>query len=115
MKNANGQANGWAARERAPVGAAAVIAEGVALDDVTAPIVQRPDGWYWEAPDGRQVFGPFASASLARADRDRYEEGAPEPGESLAEAESEIAIADWIDPDTGVPAEGQSLPHLPEE
>ena len=28
-----------------------------------------------------------------------------EPGESLAEVEAEIGIADWNDPDTGLPAE----------
>jgi hypothetical protein len=36
------------------------------------------------------------------------------PGETLAEAESEIGVADWIDPDSGEPAEGQSRPHLNE-
>jgi hypothetical protein len=30
---------------------------------------------------------------------------AQEPGESLQEAEAEIGISDWIDPDTGEPAE----------
>ena len=39
-------------------------------------------------------------------------EEAPEPGESLREAESEIGIADWIDPETGDPAEGLSPPHF---
>ena len=34
-----------------------------------------------------------------------------EPGESLAEAESEVGIADWIDPDTGQPAE-ESVPRI---
>ena len=29
-----------------------------------------------------------------------------EPGESLLEAEQELGIADWLDPDTGEPAEG---------
>jgi len=33
----------------------------------------------------------------------------------LHEAESDIGIADWIDPQTGEPAEGQSPPHLEEE
>jgi hypothetical protein len=36
----------------------------------------------------------------------------PEGGESpLHEAENEIGIADWIDPDTGEPAE-ESIPHI---
>jgi hypothetical protein len=34
-----------------------------------------------------------------------------EPGESLEEAEDELGISDWIDPDTGLPAE-ESLTHL---
>ncbi len=93
-----------------PTGAARVIEP--AADDSTAPPVQRPDGWYWIAPDGRQEFGPFDSAAEARADRDRYDEQAPVPGETLEEAEQEIGIADWIDPETGEPAEGQSRPHL---
>ena len=33
------------------------------------------------------------------------EEAAIEPGESLAEAEDEIGISDWVDPDTGELAE----------
>lgn len=35
-----------------------------------------------------------------------------EPGESLQEAEDELGISDWIDPDTGDPAEGLSPPHI---
>jgi hypothetical protein len=36
------------------------------------------------------------------------------PGDTLQEAEHEIGIADWIDAETGEPAEGDS-PHLQEE
>jgi len=36
-----------------------------------------------------------------------------EPGETLREAEDEVGIADWIDPETGEPAE-ESRPHLEE-
>jgi hypothetical protein len=32
-------------------------------------------------------------------------------GETLQEAESEIGISEWIDPDTGVPAE-DNIPRL---
>ena len=39
------------------------------------------------------------------------DDGAPEPGETLAEAE--IGIADLVDPDTGEPAEESRL-HLEE-
>jgi hypothetical protein len=38
-------------------------------------------------------------------------DGAPEPGETFAEAEAEIGIADFVDPDTGEPAE-ESRPRL---
>ena len=34
-----------------------------------------------------------------------------EPGESLEEAEDEIGIANWVDPDTGAPAE-EGIPRL---
>ena len=38
-----------------------------------------------------------------------------EPAESLREAEEEIGINEWLDPDTGEPAEGQSPPHIERE
>ena len=52
---------------------------------------------------------------MAQADRDATDEETPEPGETLQEAEDEIGIADWIDPETGEPAEGQSRPRFEEE
>lgn len=78
-------------------------------------IVTRPDGYHWIALDGKREFGPFESLALAQADMEAADEFASVPGESLQEAESEIGIADWIDPDTGEPAEGQSPPHLEDE
>ncbi len=99
-------------------GAARVIEEGLpagAADSDRPEFIEHPDGWYWLAPDGRQQFGPFESHDLARVDRDRYSEEAPAEGETLREAESEIGIADWIDAETGAPAEGQAPPHLEEK
>lgn len=95
-------------------GAARVIPEhpASAAAEPGGDLARRPDGWYWLAAGGQQAFGPFASASLARADRDASSEDAPAEGETIAEAEAEIGIADWIDAETGVPAEGQSPPHL---
>ena len=75
-------------------------------------IVARPDGFHWIALDGRQEFGPFRSLEAARADMEASDEEGPEPAETLFEAESEIGIADWIDPETGDPAEGSCPPHL---
>jgi len=76
-------------------------------------ILDRPDGYYWQAePDG-PAFGPFESYELARAGRHAGEESLA-PGETLPEVEDEIGMAAWIDPETGAPAEGQSPPHLSE-
>lgn len=82
------------------------------LDGLSEQIVKRPDGYYWTTPDGKQEFGPFDSFEDALADMQAADAEAPEPGESLQEAESELGISDWIDPDTGEPAEGLSPPHL---
>jgi hypothetical protein len=99
----------------APRGAAAAIPERAGPADETPPIVSHPDGWYWIAPDGHQQFGPFETYEHARADRDAWDEEAPTPGATLQEAEEEIGIASWIDPQTGEPAEGTSPPHLDAE
>ncbi|MBK1612599.1 hypothetical protein CKO44_03860 [Rubrivivax gelatinosus] len=78
--------------------------------DATPPgdgeLVQRPDGWYWLADAGRQQFGPYASEDEALAAMEAASDGEIEPCETLFEAEQEIGIADWLDPDTGEPAEG---------
>ncbi|HSB25678.1 MAG TPA: hypothetical protein VLE94_21465 [Burkholderiaceae bacterium] len=95
-------------------GSARVIAESSAPGDPTAGVREHPDGWYWTAPDGHQQFGPFDSRERALADRDRFDEQAPSEGETVQEAEREIGIADWIDAETGEPAEGQSPPHFEE-
>jgi hypothetical protein len=78
-------------------------------------IMLRPDGYHWQAPDGKQEFGPFESLELALADMMSADPDSAEPGESLEEAEGELGIADWIDPETGAPAEGMSTPHLHDE
>ncbi len=96
-------------------GAARVIAESAGTDDSARAIVERPDGFYWLAPGGHQEFGPFDSREAALADRNLAADEAPEPGETLQEAERDIGIADWIDPDTGEPAEGLSPPRLEPE
>jgi hypothetical protein len=93
-------------------GAAAVIEESRAPVADAGALIEHPDGWYWVAPDGRQQFGPFNSAEDARADRDRYDEESLGAPETLHEAERDIGIADWIDPDTGEPPDGRSAPHI---
>ena len=80
-----------------------------------ASIVSHPDGYYWIATDGQQEFGPFETYEAAKLDRDAFADAAWEPGETLREAESEIGIADWIDPLTGELALRQSAPHIEED
>jgi hypothetical protein len=75
-------------------------------EELLGRIVERPDGLHWVAPDGHQEFGPYASVEEALAAMSEAADDSPEPGESLAEAEQELGIADWLDPDTGEPAEG---------
>lgn len=74
----------------------------------------RPDGYHWQAPDGKQEFGPFETLELALADMNTANGESPEPGETLQEAEDEIGISAWIDRETGEPAEGLSHPRFEE-
>jgi len=79
--------------------------EEPATADESSRVVARPDGFYWIADDGRQEFGPFATAARAVAALREGVESALEAGVELAEVEAELGIADWVDPDTGEPAE----------
>ena len=74
-----------------------------------ARVVERPDGYYWLAEEAQGEYGPFPTLSEAVTNMEGAGNGAYEPGETLAEAEDEIGISDWIDPDTGQPAE-ESIP-----
>jgi len=74
-------------------------------------VSERAGGFYWEATGEDKAYGPFptreeAEAAMLSAGGDDLE-----PGESLQEAESELGIADWIDPETGGPAE-DNVPHI---
>ena len=59
------------------------------------------------------VHPPFVTRAEAAADRlaGGSAEDDFDAGETLQEAESEIGMAEWIDPDTGVPAE-DNVPRL---
>jgi hypothetical protein len=74
-------------------------------------LIERPDGFYWQSRDGGAEFGPFATLLEAVHDMQARDEAAVEPGETAQEAEAEIGIADWVDPETGVPAE-ESVPRI---
>jgi len=76
-------------------------------------ILERPDGFWWQAKDGGREYGPFATLVEAVDDMQSADNGAPEPGETLQEAEAEIGIAEYLDPETGEPAE-EERPRLEE-
>ena len=69
-------------------------------------IFERPDGVYWQDKVSGREYGPFATLLDAVQDMEYSAESSYEPGESLEEAEAELGISDWNDPDTGLPAEG---------
>ena len=77
-------------------------------------VIERPDGFYWQAKLTDDVYGPFPTLLEAMQDMQDQDDTGYEEGESLQEAEAEIGIADWIDPETGQPAEGVP-PHLSDE
>jgi hypothetical protein len=70
-----------------------------------ARVIERPDGFYWQSKDGGKEAGPFATLIEAVEDMEYNADSDFEPGESVAQAESEIGISDWVDPDTGELAE----------
>jgi hypothetical protein len=76
-------------------------------------VLQRPDGFYWESKQTKEMRGPFETR--AEAEADLLAGGAAEdefdPKDTLQEAESELGISEWIDPDTGGPAE-DNVPHI---
>jgi hypothetical protein len=76
-------------------------------------VIERPDGYYWQQAADGEEYGPFTTRAEAEADMLAGGGADFEPEETLQEAESEIGISEWIDPDTGEPAE-ESIPRLEE-
>jgi len=77
-------------------------------------VIERPDGFYWQDKLTDKLYGPFPTLLEAVQDMQGQDNTGYEEGESLEEAEAEIGIADWTDPETGEPAEGLQ-PHLSDE
>ena len=77
-------------------------------------LIERPNGFYWTDETSGKEYGPFPT--LLAATQDIQDMGVSDFGEGvpLAEAEAEIGIADWIDPETGEPAE-ESTPRLADQ
>jgi len=70
-----------------------------------ARVVERPDGFYWQSRESGKESGPFQTLLEAVEDMQYSADSDYEPGESVEQAESEIGISDWVDPDTGELAE----------
>jgi hypothetical protein len=68
-------------------------------------VIERPDGFYWQSKTGDSESGPFTTLLQAIQDMQYRDDGDIEPGETVEEAETELQIANWIDPETGEPAE----------
>jgi hypothetical protein len=79
-----------------------------------AQVIERPDGFYWQDKLTEKEYGPFPTLLEAVQDMQGQSDNGYEEGETLEDAEAEIGIADWIDPETGEPAEGVS-PRLRDE
>lgn len=70
-----------------------------------APIIERPDGYYWQDESGRE-YGPFRSLHEAAQDMatSSDDECDDVDFELLEDAEAELGLS-WIDPLTGEPGE----------
>ncbi|MEW5967893.1 MAG: hypothetical protein AB1720_13005 [Pseudomonadota bacterium] len=73
-------------------------------------IIERPDGFYWMDAETSEEYGPFDTLLEAVQDMEYTAESDYEPGETIEEAEDEIGISDWIDPETGDPADESHRP-----
>jgi hypothetical protein len=77
-------------------------------------VIERPDGFYWQDELTDKFFGPFPTLLAAVQDMQSQSDSDFEEGETLEDAEEEIGISTWIDPETGEPAEGLSTRHSDE-
>lgn len=93
-------------KKKPPVSQPAAVEEVQDASPVQGRVIKRPDGFYWEAK-GADARGPFATRAEAEADllAGGSTQGDFEPEGTLQDAESELGISEWIDPDTGGPAE----------
>ena len=85
--------------------------EIVPRDEVKIRFIERPNGVFWRASGSTTEYGPFSTLAEAEADAQGREDPTFQVTDSVAEAEAEIGISEWIDPDTGVPAE-ESVPRI---
>jgi hypothetical protein len=58
---------------------------------------------------------PDDAGGLAMREGETNDARSADSVETLPELEREIGMADWLDPQTGEPAEGQSPPHIQDD
>jgi len=74
-------------------------------------VIERPDGFYWQSQTDDREGGPFPTLIEAVEDMQCQGESEAGPGETVEEAEAELGLSDWIDPETGELAE-ENVPRL---
>jgi hypothetical protein len=62
-------------------------------------VIERADGFYWQSADGAAEYGPFRTYAQAVEEMEAAEVDVND--ETLEEAEAEIGVSGWIDPETG--------------
>ena len=77
------------------------------IDGASRDVVEPPDGDHSLVTDNHQGGGPFERYELAQADRDAVGVEALAPGETSQETVHEIGVDDWIDAETGSPADDE--------
>lgn len=82
-------------------------------DEKKQRVIERPDGFYWADETTGKESGPFVTLLEAEQDMQGLYASDFEEGIPLHEAEDEIGITDWIDPDTGDTAI-ETAPRLPD-
>lgn len=88
----------------------AVSPEQVPQEPPKGRILERPDGFYWQEKEGGEEYGPFPTRAEAEADMESDGVAATDP-DAVHDAESELGISEWIDPESGEPAE-DSVPRI---
>jgi len=78
--------------------------------ELQARVIERPDGFYWQEKEGGEEYGPFPTRAEAEADMQSDGVAVTDP-DAVHDAESELGISEWIDPESGEPAE-DSVPRI---
>lgn len=85
--------------------------ENDGIQEERVQFVERPNGVYWRTASSEEEYGPFATLAEATADAEGREDPTFQATDSVAEAEAEVGISEWIDPDTGEPGD-ESHPRI---